>query len=223
MRAGSSPPESGWHATCLTPGVLLAYLIVSCAQGFADPSRELGEAVAETTRHATEVHQPTTLGVVDTSVKDIHGTAVGVACVTCHGPDPASSWAAREGAIFHTGVELQHGSITCASCHDPDDRTQLRLADGTKLPFSETMTLCAQCHGPQFRDYSHGSHGGMTGYWDTRRGPRDRNHCVDCHAPHTPQYAKVMPVFPPADRKPLESAHSDATTHEADTPPAAEE
>lgn len=197
-------------------------LLFGCTQGFADPTRELGEAVPANARHSTTVNQPSTLGVVDTPVKDVHGTSVGVACVTCHGPDATTAWAALPGEAFHTGVNLKHGSIACASCHDPVDRTKLRLADGTSLEFADAMSLCAQCHGPQFRDYSHGSHGGMTGYWDTRRGPRERNHCVDCHAPHTPQYAKVMPVFPPADRRPLGAAHpvgaSLETGHAATTP-----
>jgi formate-dependent nitrite reductase cytochrome c552 subunit len=64
----------------------------------------------------------------------------------------------------------------------------------------DAMQLCAQCHGPQFRDYTHGSHGGMQGHWDLSRGPRLRNHCVDCHDPHTPQFQPSNPVLPPADR-----------------------
>jgi formate-dependent nitrite reductase cytochrome c552 subunit len=196
---------------------MMLLLLTACDTGFADPSREYGEPVPDGARHPTEIHRPTTLGVVDTPVSDVNGTPVGVACVTCHGPDPDTSWAAREGEPFHTGVDLAHGALTCASCHDPVDRTVLRLADGTTFPVTDAMTLCAQCHGPQTRDYEHGSHGGMTGYWDTRRGPRERNNCVDCHAPHTPAYGRVLPVFPPADRRPL--AHDDA--HAAPPSPAA--
>jgi nitrate reductase cytochrome c-type subunit len=59
--------------------------------------------------------------------------------------------------------------------------------------------LCAQCHGPQARDFQHGAHGGMTGYWDLSKGPRRRNSCIDCHDPHAPKYPAVMPVFPPAE------------------------
>lgn len=182
---------------------MLLLLLIACPSGFSDTSRELGEPVVATTRFATEVHRPTTLGVVDTPVPDANGTPVGVACVTCHGPDPASAWAARPGAPFHTGVELRHGDVTCASCHDAEDRGLLRLADGRTVELADVMTLCAQCHGPQTRDWRRGSHGGMTGYWDLRRGPRDRNNCVDCHAPHTPAYERALPVFPPADRRPL--------------------
>jgi predicted CXXCH cytochrome family protein len=89
------------------------------------------------------------------------------------------------------------------ACHNPaDNYATLRLADGTALAFSESMQLCAQCHGPQYRDYQRGSHGGMTGYWDLRRGPRVRNHCQHCHDPHAPQFPKVLPVAEPRDRFP---------------------
>jgi hypothetical protein len=62
------------------------------------------------------------------------------------------------------------------------------------------MALCAQCHGTQKRDYDHGAHGGMRGYWDLKRGPRERNHCVSCHDPHAPKFGTFMPVHPPKDR-----------------------
>jgi hypothetical protein len=65
---------------------------------------------------------------------------------------------------------------------------------------TDAMTLCAQCHGPQFRDYQNGSHGGMNGHWDLSRGPRLRNHCVDCHDPHVPQVLPVHPAPGPKDR-----------------------
>jgi formate-dependent nitrite reductase cytochrome c552 subunit len=70
----------------------------------------------------------------------------------------------------------------------------------------EAMRLCAQCHGPQYRDYKRGSHGGMTGHWDLSRGERTRNNCVDCHDPHAPAYPGTTPVLPPRDRY-LRGAH----------------
>lgn len=65
---------------------------------------------------------------------------------------------------------------------------------------ARAIELCRQCHGPQARDYDHGTHGGMTGYWDTTRGPRLRNHCTDCHDAHSPAIVPVMPAAPPRDR-----------------------
>lgn len=189
------------------PGEMLLLLLslVACDTGFTDGSRALGAPVDDIGRYPTAVHQPNTLGVADTPLLDANGEPIGVACVTCHGPDTATAWAAREGEAFHTGVEIVHGKLGCNSCHDAD-RTVLHLADGALVEFADTIQLCAQCHGPQYRDYTHGSHGGMNGYWDTRRGPRLKNHCVDCHAPHAPAYGRVLPVFPPAERRPLEEA-----------------
>ena len=60
--------------------------------------------------------------------------------------------------------------------------------------------LCAQCHGTQARDYAHGAHGGMSGYWDTTRGEQVRNQCTHCHAPHAPAYPHMRPTFKPRDR-----------------------
>lgn len=152
------------------------------------------------------IHQPPTLGLLETGVDEITGRRTGVSCATCHGPSPETSLAARA-SNPHVDIELKHGSIRCDSCHDSQDRTRLRLADGTALAFTDTMQLCAQCHGPQNRDYDHGAHGGMTGYWDLARGPRLRNQCIDCHAAHAPARGQVHPAPPPRDRgrKPVQA------------------
>jgi hypothetical protein len=71
------------------------------------------------------------------------------------------------------------------------------------LPFSAVTQLCGQCHGPQKRDYDHGAHGGMTGYWDRSLGPRKRNPCTACHSPHSPAYPQVWPAPGPRDRNPV--------------------
>ena len=178
-------------------------LLVACASEFTDPTRALGPPVATDVTHPTTVHAPLTMGVVDTPVEDANGTPVGVACVTCHSADAGTAWAAREGGPFHTGVSLEHGALSCDSCHDAE-RTGLKLADGKKREFADAMDLCAQCHGAKADAYAHGAHGGGSGHWDSRRGPKLKNHCIDCHAPHAPAYARVSPVFPPADRRPLE-------------------
>lgn len=140
--------------------------------------------------------------MVPTGLTDLHGHAVEASCVSCHAtrpPNPGNHLAADLDE-FHQGLTVQHGSLSCLSCHNSDDYSTLRLADGKKVGFSDVMSLCAQCHGPQFRDYQHGSHGGMTGYWDLKRGPRQRNNCIDCHDPHAPAYTGVHPAPGPRDR-----------------------
>lgn len=178
-------------------------LFAACATGFDDPSRELGAPVIGEPTGRITIHSPPGLGLVDTPLRDVNGVVVGVACDTCHGPDSVGEVLAEGKANpegMHASVDLQHGPLTCASCHDPDDRRYLRLADGTQLARADAIELCHQCHGPQFRDYTRGSHGGMTGAWDLRRGDRERNHCLDCHAAHAPRFPTVTAVFPPRDR-----------------------
>ena len=83
-------------------------------------------------------------------------------------------------------------------------RTGTDLAAALSLAYglfpADALRLCAQCHGPQYRDYRHGAHGGMRGHWDLSRGPRERNHCVACHDPHAPAFGQFEPVPGPRDR-----------------------
>ena len=185
---------------------LLTLILLACGGAepgadFADPSRAWSEPVPAGTFY-TEIHQPGGLGALDTHLVDVRGGAVGVACATCHGPEADGTVLAElpgDPEDFHGGLRLEHGSLSCESCHDPQDRS-LRLADGTRLEMDQAMTLCAQCHGVQVRDYDRGSHGGMSGYWDLERGPRLRNHCLDCHDAHDPAYGQVLPAPGPRDR-----------------------
>lgn len=128
------------------------------------------------------------------------GESVEVACATCHSTrTPAMTRTSEDLDSFHQGLVMQHGNLSCLSCHNEGNYDTLKLADGTDVGFENAMQLCAQCHGPQYRDYQHGSHGGMNGYWDLSRGPRQRNACMVCHDVHAPAYPQLMPVFPPQD------------------------
>ncbi|MGD8861826.1 MAG: hypothetical protein PVI30_17585 [Myxococcales bacterium] len=164
-----------------------------------------GDASAmDAARHPTTIAIPSSLKGVVTGDISPSGQPVVVACETCHRlPDvTAPTLPARPNAIRgpHAGLQVRHGDIRCGSCHDPADRARLRRADGTSLPLTRAIELCSQCHGTQRRDYDHGAHGGMNGYWDLSRGPRVRNHCVHCHDPHAPAFPKLIPAPPPRDR-----------------------
>lgn len=161
-------------------------------------------------QHPVIIRKPDLMPMVDSGKKDRLGKPIMIRCNNCHDikkPNNLTSSAA-DLKDFHQHMTFRHNSLKCSSCHDPKDRERLRLADGTTIPFSNVMQLCAQCHGPQFRDYRNGSHGGMNGYWDLSRGPRKRNNCVDCHDPHAPAYPKVMPVFPPKTRVGAKKPHA---------------
>jgi hypothetical protein len=163
------------------------------------PGRAFSEKVIGETLHPVMIRKPDAEPWVDSGKKDTKGQPIMVACATCHDTRTANL-KTNDGALlkeFHQGLKYAHGSQTCLSCHNSGDYNNLKLADGQSLDFSESIRLCAQCHGPQYRDYQNGSHGGMNGHWDLKQGPRERNHCTDCHDPHHPAYPQVMPVFPP--------------------------
>ena len=166
-----------------------------------------------------EAHQPR----VATGLIDFHGNQTTIACATCHStrePDRSNGAGGKTPQAFHQGLVYAHGGQSCLSCHNADDYDSLRLADGRKLAFADSQQLCAQCHGPQTRDYQHGSHGGMRGYWDKTKGERTRNTCLDCHDPHALAYLAWTPVFratpPPAS---WGSARRAPTTDSAIPPP----
>lgn len=180
--------------------------VAGCQRGSVPASQSVDqEPVSAAVRHEVVIRQPPCPMGIMTSTQDAHGKSVTLRCDSCHSVRPADVATAKGAQLdeFHQGLQMAHGSLTCASCHNPaDGYASLRLADGRALPFAESMTLCAQCHGPQFRDYQHGSHGGMTGHWDLTRGGRTRNHCMHCHDAHAPKYSTFMPVAGPRDRFP---------------------
>lgn len=147
-----------------------------------------------------EPPQPTGVQVPDPQNGD---ETVTLSCQACHSVRTANRTISKGSELkqFHQGLHMSHGKLKCVSCHnEADDYSNLHLADGSSLEFSESMQLCAQCHGSQHRDYLHGAHGGMTGYWDLSRGGRTRNHCLHCHDAHAPAYPMIQPVAAPRDR-----------------------
>lgn len=192
------------HLSLLTPLLLATACALGSSPGddFVDPERAWAPSVdPDHAPYPTEIHQPESLGKLDTPLTSTSGAPQGIACATCHGDGADTALVASLDAPddFHGGLVHDHGAATCNSCHDTD-RSKLHLADGTPLAITDAMVLCAQCHGVQKRDYDHATHGGMTGHWDRRQGPRSRNHCLDCHDPHQPAMPAVAPVHPPRDR-----------------------
>jgi hypothetical protein len=154
-------------------------------------------------RFPVTIRKPAGPPAIKSGSVDDMGNPITIGCTTCHTTKPANA-EAKLGTpltLFHQGLVGKHANLSCVSCHNAaDGYGTLRLADGKSLPYSEVMTLCAQCHGPQYRDYQHGAHGGMTGHWDLSKGPRIRNNCIDCHDPHAPKYPTVAPALGPHDR-----------------------
>ncbi|MBX3272502.1 MAG: hypothetical protein KF729_19745 [Sandaracinaceae bacterium] len=191
-------PYRSTHAR--TTPILLA-LLAGCG---SDVERPLADPPGEPTGQV-RISAPAWLDSLATEVTGTDGTPLRLRCESCHALSPSGAAlpaSAEEAGAPHTGLEVEHGTLACASCHDSERPDRLRLASGHVAPMREAMLLCAQCHGTQHRDYQHGAHGGMQGYWDLSRGDRVRNHCVECHAPHRPAYPRLRPLPPPHDRFP---------------------
>ena len=185
-------------------GLSLTLLLGGCGPASSTPRAGTTEAARTTpaAKHPIAIRPGPATPVVLAAATGPDGKPVAVGCATCHATRPPNRAANASENLreFHRGLTFKHGNLTCLSCHNAANYDTLRLADGAPLEYPQALRLCAQCHGPQYRDYLHGTHGGMNGYWDLRRGPRTRNTCVDCHDPHAPLYPQVRPVFAPRDR-----------------------
>jgi hypothetical protein len=152
---------------------------------------------------------------IATGATDTDGKPLTVSCSTCHTMlEPHRETTAADLDEFHQGLHFQHGSNSCLSCHNPEDYDSLRLADGRKVAFTESIELCSQCHGPQRRDFDHGAHGGMTGFWQQSQGARVRNTCLNCHDAHVPKYQAAIPVEGPRDRFQQPARGHDGAAHD---------
>ena len=95
----------------------------------------------------------------------------------------------------HTNIVLAHGSNDlCLNCHDKDNREKLTLRGGESVGYDHVEQLCAQCHGPIYRDWEKGTHGKTIGYWNTDMGEAVKLTCTECHDPHSPSYAPMPPL-----------------------------
>lgn len=187
--------------------LIMAMLLSAVAVSYFQSEQDAGQDdtlswESDGEHHPIIINRPGLMPMVDSGKKDRGGNPVMIRCNNCHDTKKPNTLTEDASQLkdFHQHLNFKHTPLKCASCHNPDDYESLRLADGSTVSFSNVMQLCAQCHGPQYRDYQNGSHGGMTGYWDLTRGPRKRNNCVECHDAHAPAYPKVMPVFPPKTR-----------------------
>lgn len=100
----------------------------------------------------------------------------------------------------HQNLVSQHGRLEhCSRCHALNDKNRLVLQDGSKIGFADARLLCAQCHGPTFRDWEEGTHGKVIGSWKRDSELRRKLDCIECHDPHAPAYPPL-----PALRGPLQ-------------------
>lgn len=167
-------------------------------------------------RFAVVINRPAGPPQVATGLTNFQGQPVFASCSSCHTTTKPNldNRSSTDLDQFHQGLKYVHGNLSCLSCHNSQNYETLRLADTRSVEFSDSMTLCSQCHGPQRRDYDRGLHGGMNGHWDLTRGGRTRNTCINCHDPHAPAFPLVMPVLPPRDRISVPQTHRTEAAHQ---------
>ena len=204
--------------------VIAAAFLLHAGDSSSTPAMPANDT--STALHDVIIRRPAGPPRVQSGSVDHAGKPATVACSTCHAtrpPNPANRTSA-DLDLFHQGLLVTHGNApilpqgtastnACISCHNSNDYDSLRLADGTRVEFSDVIRLCSQCHGSQYRDYLHGAHGGMNGYWDLTRGGRLRQGCTGCHDPHVPKYQRMLPMPPPHDRF-FNSAQTTGANHE---------
>jgi hypothetical protein len=181
-----------------TAGILL--FLAACNGAHESASPDLVTAPTVEKRFPTTIHLPVTRGQARAESTVDGERLPTLVCSSCHASREVKLARTRieDVKTVHNKLEVAHGSLSCAACHDADSAyDSFRLADGEIIEYDDVMELCSQCHGPQRTDYDHGAHGGMTGYWDLSRGPRDRNACPVCHDPHSPAFPKMRPTFKP--------------------------
>ena len=119
------------------------------------------------------------------------------------GPASASAPAFVRSA-GHPDIQFNHGiNQRCFNCHNPSDLDTFVDNWGKPIPYDQPPLVCAKCHGPVYRDWLHGSHGRVNGYWRVALAPasvavpQQRRKCVECHDPHAPPFQPLHPAAPP--------------------------
>jgi len=139
-------------------------------------------------------------------------------CMDCH--ELIDSKPRSSDLLQHEDIHMAHGlNARCVNCHDPKNRDKLILRDGTSVGFSQSVMLCAQCHGTTYRLWQRGVHGKTLGHWDKSKGTSKKLLCVECHDPHSPRYAPITPLPAPNT---LRMGHPHSPSHhddEADSSP----
>jgi hypothetical protein len=129
---------------------------------------------------------------LDAPAMDVAG--ISMPCTECHAlfesPPVQKSPLAQ-----HQDVVLDHGlNSRCLNCHARRDRSKLVLHGEVEVAFTEVVQVCAQCHGPTFRDWEKGVHGKTLGSWETGSAGQRRLGCVECHDPHRPALPDLVPL-----------------------------
>lgn len=120
-----------------------------------------------------------------------------------------------QGEHADLAARFDHGMNTyCVNCHHQTDRNSYTAIDGSPISSTQPARLCAQCHGPTFRDWEQGIHGRQNGGWNRDNPARSKLLCIQCHDPHEPKFAPMKPD-PPTSRTRFDTSD---THHQSEVP-----
>lgn len=185
-KSGMKPPTAGYL-------VALGFWILALAVFFGSS----GDATPVLTQAVSVEPERLAPGAYRTAMSDpptLTNGAVTQRCSDCHTLFESEREPGRA-LVQHTDIRLRHGSNNaCLNCHDRKDREKLTLRNADPVGFADVARLCAQCHGPVYRDWIKGAHGKTIGAWDPASPASVRLTCSQCHDPHSPAYAPIEPL-----------------------------
>jgi hypothetical protein len=96
----------------------------------------------------------------------------------------------------HANYSFMHAKkeISCNACHDAENSNYLRTNSEFQASFEKPSAVCQRCHSEEFKDWSRGIHGKISGGWMTKPGiERKVKQCTECHDPHS---VRIKPMIP---------------------------
>ncbi|MCG8527448.1 MAG: hypothetical protein MI748_13775 [Opitutales bacterium] len=118
-------------------------------------------------------------------------------CMECH-RSLESKWTRDHALAEHFHIRLDHGNNRfCLNCHHSENRNAYVDYDGSEIKATNTVALCAKCHGTVHQDWEAGVHGRKNGYWEQSAGDHTRLSCSQCHDPHSPAFKPMKPLAAP--------------------------
>jgi hypothetical protein len=227
--------------TTQVAGYFVGIGFLICAVIFVITSKSVAIPFEEQPAITAEQIAPGAFRVAMTDPPMINIGTLNQRCNDCHSLFKNIRDESRE-LTQHTHIELSHGTNDgCLNCHDKENRETLTLRGESSVAFNQVEQLCAQCHGPIYRDWEKGSHGKTIGYWNAELGESIKLTCTQCHDPHSPAFKPMKPLRGPNtlrmgdqhsnhgelidERNPLqrwrlleqeESSHPDHDEHEGD-------
>lgn len=128
----------------------------------------------------------------------LHRGGFAFKCTECHTDfSSPKKQGDLEGEHVEINTHFMHGMNTnCLNCHNRTNRDVYVGRDGEPIPSTDSVRLCAMCHGPIYREWKEGIHGRRNGSWERSNPKQTKLLCIQCHDPHHPRFELMTPEPP---------------------------